>query len=418
MQSVRIQIITHPITMQRCSPRRFLALVLALAAPSAGPIFAADRTWDGEGNNDNWTTKQNWSSGDSVAGDNLFFAGATRPTPNNDYAAGTAVLGLTFNSGAAAFTLTGNSITLGANGITNSSTNLQTINMPLILGATGTVNAASGNIAIGGAISGTTYGLTKTGPNTLTLTGTNTYTGATSVSAGTLVVNGDQSGATGNVTVASGARLAGTGTVGGDTTFNSGAIHAPGAVGAAGLQAFDKTGAANANLTYTSGSIIEWDIAADVNSTTGTRGTSYDAVNVTGALTIDAATGFKVVRNGTTNFATTFWDTNQAWANIFSYGSLVGGWAANTPVAVYDTAGVLQNVSGQGYFTISGTTLNWTAVPELSNLLVGGLLGVGMLLRRRTDATGWCPRLQSSGSHSHRSWPGSQAICLPPTRRR
>ena len=56
MQSVRIQIITHPITMQRCSPRRFLALVLALAAPSAGPIFAADRTWQGQGNDDNWNT--------------------------------------------------------------------------------------------------------------------------------------------------------------------------------------------------------------------------------------------------------------------------------------------------------------------------------------------------------------------------
>ena len=380
--------------MQRCSPRLFLALVLGLAAPCAGPIFAADRTWQGQGSDNNWKTKKNWSSNDSLTGDNLFFAGTTRTTPNNDYTAGTAVLGLTFNAGAAPFTLGGNSITLGTNGITNgitnNSTNLQTINMPLILGLGTTVNAASGNITINGGISGATYGLAKTGSNTLTLTGNNTYTGATSVSAGTLVVNGDQSGATGNVTVASGARLAGTGTVGGDTTFNSGAIHAPGAVGAAGLQAFDKTGAANANLTYTSGSIIEWDIAADVNSTTGTRGTSYDAVNVTGALTIDAATGFKVVRNGTTNFATTFWDTNQAWANIFSYGSLVGGWAANTPVAVYNTAGVLQNVSGQGYFTISGTTLNWTAVPELSNLLVGGLLGVGMLLRRRTDATGWC----------------------------
>ena len=262
--------------------------------------------------------------------------------------------------------------------------------MPLILGLGTTVNAASGNLTINGGISGATYGLTKTGSNILTLTGNNTYTGATSVSAGTLVVNGDQSAATGNVTVASGARLSGTGTVGGDTTFNSGAIHAPGAVGAAGPQTFDKTGAANANLTYNSGSIIEWDIAADVNSTTGTRGTSYDAVNVTGALTIDSGTGFKVIQNGTTNFGTTFWDSNQAWTNIFSYGSLVGGWAANTPVAVYSTAGALQNVSGQGQFTISGTTLNWTPVPELSNLLVGGLLGVGMLLRRRTDATGWC----------------------------
>ena len=80
------------------------------------------------------------------------------------------------------------------------------------------------------------------------------------------------------------------------------------------------------------------------------------------------------------------WDSNQVWTDIFSYGSLVGGWDANTPVAVYNTAGVLQNVSTQGYFTVSGTTLNWTAVPELSNLLVGGVLAAGLLRRRRIGA--------------------------------
>jgi len=341
----------------------------------------------------------NWNpNGNPVAGDDLIFGGDVRTTPNNNFDAETPFEGLTFNGTAAAFTLGGNSITLGANGITNNSTNLQTINMDLILGGDRTVNAASGSITIGGVVSdGTsTYGLTKTGSNILTLTGTNTYGGPTAVSAGTLVVNGNQSGATGNVTVASAARLSGTGTVGGDTTFNSGAIHAPGAVGAAGLQAFDKTGAANANLTYSSGSVFEWDIAADLDGDTGdsgdtgTRGTSYDAVNVTGTLNISSGTVFKVIQNGTTNFTTTFWDTNQAWTNIFSYGTLAGGWAADTPVAVYNTAGALLDVSGQGYFTVSGTTLNWTAVPELSNLLVGGLLGVGLLLRRRTDATGAC----------------------------
>ena len=83
-----------------------------------------------------------------------------------------------------------------------------------------------------------TNGLTKTGSHTLALTGTNLYGGPTNVSAGTLEVNGNQSGAIGNVTVASGAKLAGKGTVGGDTTVNSGAIHAPGEVGKAGLRTF------------------------------------------------------------------------------------------------------------------------------------------------------------------------------------
>jgi uncharacterized protein with beta-barrel porin domain len=59
-------------------------------------------------------------------------------------------------------------------------------------------------------------------------TAANTYSGATTVSAGTLVVNG--SIANSAVTVASGATLAGTGTVGA-TTINPGGIFAPGAAG-------------------------------------------------------------------------------------------------------------------------------------------------------------------------------------------
>jgi fibronectin-binding autotransporter adhesin len=66
-----------------------------------------------------------------------------------------------------------------------------------------------------------TLALTLSG-GTLTLNGTNTYSGATSVNAGTMVVNG--SIGAGNVTVASGARLSGTGTIGGNVTFNSGAL--------------------------------------------------------------------------------------------------------------------------------------------------------------------------------------------------
>ena len=61
---------------------------------------------------------------------------------------------------------------------------------------------------------GGTLALTKTASGTLTLSNTNTYTGATTVNAGTLLVNGSQSGST--VTVNSGAILGGTnGTVGG-----------------------------------------------------------------------------------------------------------------------------------------------------------------------------------------------------------
>ena len=71
-------------------------------------------------------------------------------------------------------------------------------------------------------------GLTKLGAGTMELTGANAYTGTTTVEAGTLLVNGNQTGANGDVTV-NGGILGGTGIVGGATTINAGGCLAPGA---------------------------------------------------------------------------------------------------------------------------------------------------------------------------------------------
>jgi len=67
----------------------------------------------------------------------------------------------------------------------------------------------------------------KVGTGTWTLTSTNNYTGTTVVNAGKLVVNGNQSAATGNVTVNEGGTLGGVGIIGGNTTVNG--TLAPGA---------------------------------------------------------------------------------------------------------------------------------------------------------------------------------------------
>jgi len=69
-------------------------------------------------------------------------------------------------------------------------------------------------------------GLVKSGAGTLTLGGANAYGGTTTVSAGTLIINGDQSDATGVLTVAANATLGGSGTIGGAATING--ILAPG----------------------------------------------------------------------------------------------------------------------------------------------------------------------------------------------
>ena len=70
--------------------------------------------------------------------------------------------------------------------------------------------------------------LIKEGVGRWALTGTNTYSGTTTVNGGNLWINGDNSGATGSVTVASSGLLGGTGSIGGATTVQNGGKLSPG----------------------------------------------------------------------------------------------------------------------------------------------------------------------------------------------
>ncbi len=105
----------------------------------------------------------------------------------------------------------------------------------LSIGAGGTTGSVTGNIVNdatlafnrsdalthAGIISGT-GAVTKLGTGTTTFSGANTYTGTTTVSAGKLLVNGNQTASTGAITVATGATLGGTGTAGGAVTIQNG----------------------------------------------------------------------------------------------------------------------------------------------------------------------------------------------------
>jgi fibronectin-binding autotransporter adhesin len=85
--------------------------------------------------------------------------------------------------------------------------------------ATQTLGGVIGNAFLGNSSPGT---LAKGNSGTLILTGNNFYTGPTYLTEGTLLVNGDQTNATGTVEVDSGATLGGTGTIGGNVAIYDG----------------------------------------------------------------------------------------------------------------------------------------------------------------------------------------------------
>lgn len=89
----------------------------------------------------------------------------------------------------------------------------------------GTIDNGGNAITIAQPINsetGTDGGMIFQGTNVTTLAGANGYNGPTTVNAGTLLVNGSTS--SGNVTVASGATLGGTGNVGGNVEWQAGSV--------------------------------------------------------------------------------------------------------------------------------------------------------------------------------------------------
>jgi len=180
---------------------------IALLAQSVHAANGND-TWLGN-TSLNWSTAANWSSTSAnkppIGGDLLFFgsAGSAGAVLNNDLSANTAFNAITFNSGADALALSGNAINLAGN-ISDNAANAETINLPLALTASRVcVVTNGGNLMIGGVISGSGFNfsvntttavgnaLTPANAGTVTLSGStaNTYTGATVVSGGTLLLD-------------------------------------------------------------------------------------------------------------------------------------------------------------------------------------------------------------------------------------
>jgi T5SS/PEP-CTERM-associated repeat protein/autotransporter-associated beta strand protein len=260
-----------------------------------------------------------------------------------------------------------------------------------------TLTLTDGTNTFSGVISGA-GGLAKTGPGVQTLAGVNTYTGNTTVSAGTLQLTGtgsvaaspritvgtapgsaavlDVAGVTGGFALAANQTLAGHGSVVGPVTITSGRATAPGTDGIGQLNVADMTWASGGRYLF------------EYSSLTPNPGTTNDFLNGTGALdlTATAANPFIIDIRGV-NFS------SPGTAPVsYTIATFAGGVSGFDPAEfAYPTTGWF---SGTPTIAMQGNNLvlSFTPVPEPSSVALAGLCMAGMLgygwRRSRQQAVG------------------------------
>src|SRR5947208_2814560 len=131
--------------------RKRNALILAAMAGLGQSAFA-QVVWNGGGDpNLSFSVGANWVGGTppATSGNSIVFDGTVGLAPFNDFT-GASFDGITFNSGAGAFVIGGNSFSLNGNITDNEGTNPQTINNAMALTASRNLNVTGGgNLVLG-----------------------------------------------------------------------------------------------------------------------------------------------------------------------------------------------------------------------------------------------------------------------------
>ena len=253
--------------------------------------------------------------------------------------------------------VTGDLAGAGANAKTITFGSANTVPVIAPSGFFGAVNVAT---VISDGSGGGTVSVSIAG-GTATFVGPNTYTGATNVNAGTLLVNGSLAAASA-VNVAGGATLGGDGDINGSVAMSALSILAPG-TSPGSLE----TGV----LSLADSTALNWELDAPNLG----NSTLSDRVDVVGALTLDGVLNVTAVGGFGTPVAGDRW-------RLFNY---TGAFADNG-VAF----GTLPSLGGGLFYTVDTSVANQvdlliSVVPEPGSALLAmiGLVGISSMSRRR-----------------------------------
>jgi fibronectin-binding autotransporter adhesin len=331
----------------------------------------------------NYGTAGNWSSNGQLSatpinGANIAFGGSVAATATNNLV--TTVNSYTFNGAAGSYTLSGSAVTLGDagsdnSGITNNSSNLQTVaeNLTLGSGATGatvgaTVTSASGATTLAGTVNLNGSRLLVTGTGNTTISGL--VSGASDIlkqGTGTLLLNnaantfGVNTSGTGNVYIDAGTVSVGaTGALGSTDGATYGAVNVGSSVS---TQSTNNT----ALLISTGGVTVSNPIDARYFT-----GNTYGTEQIGGSNTSGVATfsGPIFLHNSLTISSVSGGTVNISGA--ISQGGTTGAFAGE---AVNGTPGI--TTTGNGVVELTGTSTysGATTVGGGAMILSGSLTG-------------------------------------------
>ncbi len=318
---------------------------------------------------------------------------------------------LTINAGTAGGNASGNGVTV------TTGAGAETIATNVALGATQTwtINSdPSAPLTVSGIISGSSLGLTKAGNGTLILSNNNSYTGLTTVSAGTLAYGTANALGSGDVTVnGNGAVLdlgPYTGTVGTVTVDGGGSITGTSSSALLSTTSFElKNGSISANLAGTAAlnkTTTGTAVLSGINSFTGavTIGAGVLQIGNPAALSVNnsvtfgpaAASGTKLQLNGNNITIGSLSTNSTPGTPIVENASAVAA-ALEIQQSINTTyAGVLQDgtggaslslvKSGTGILTLSGSN-TYTGSTSVTNgtLLINGTLASSITIAGGAD---------------------------------